>query len=232
MNKIKNFLNQIIFSIYPNKCVCCGEIIEEKISICNSCNFLIERINLDDFCFECGFEKADCKCKFSIFRFNAIISVFKNIGLARKAYYSYKFLKKQHFYSFFSEELYRAVKKHFVDISFDCVCSVPSYKNNTYDHSGYIASGLAQKLNLPFLCDAIKCVKKTKKQHKSTIEERIKNVNNKYVTSMDLHGQNVLLVDDIKTTGATLDECTKSLLYAGAESVYCITVLASGEKIN
>ena len=73
----------------------------------------------------------------------------------------------------------------------------------------------------------LSCVKKVKKQHKSSIKERLLNTEGKYKCNYRIDNKNVLLIDDIKTTGATLDECAKELLFAGANSVYCITVLGS-----
>ena len=70
-------------------------------------------------------------------------------------------------------------------------------------------------------------IKKTKKQHRSSIKERLSNVDGKYCATRRISTANVLLIDDIKTTGATLDECAKQLLFAGADSVYCVSVLGS-----
>ena len=52
--------NNFISMIYPKKCICCGEIIDEDKYLCEFCDKNIERINLDNFCFECGYEKNEC----------------------------------------------------------------------------------------------------------------------------------------------------------------------------
>ena len=48
----------------------------------------------------------------------------------------------------------------------------------------------------------------------------------------NVKGKTVLLVDDIKTTGATLNECAKILKIRGAEKVYCVTVALTGKKVS
>ncbi len=230
MNRLKNYFNTLIAAIYPNKCICCGEIIETKPYICDSCNERIERMNIDKLCLDCGLEVSDCVCKHSVFRFDSLICVFKNEGLAQKAYYSYKFQKKQHYAEFFAKQISDAVKKSYSNVALDVVCAVPSFKKFGFDHSGYIAKCVAQQLDLPFFSSLILCVKRGKKQHRSTFKERLGNVVGKYAVMHRIDGLKVLLIDDIKTTGATLDECTRELLFAGAQGVYCATVM--GNVIN
>lgn len=227
MKKIKKFYNLIVETIYPKKCMCCGEIIDEDASLCEVCENNIERVNLDNICLDCGFEKEFCVCKYNVFRFNSSISVFKNDGAAQKVYYSYKFAKRQHYCNFFADELVAAIYKCYNGLNFDIVCYVPSYKKRGFNHSGYIAAAVSKKLNVPFGDDLLSCVKKCKKQHRSTIIERINNVDGKYAANYSVKDKKILLIDDIKTTGATLDECARELLFAGAESVYCATVLGS-----
>lgn len=230
MKTVNHFLNHLLSAVYPNKCICCGEIIDDNIEICYKCDNSIERNNLTNVCLDCGLDNDDCVCKYNIYRFNKIVCVFKNEGLAQNAYYSYKFAKKQHLVNFFANEMFNAVKFCFDDVVFNYVCSVPSFKKFTYDHSGYLAKNISEKMNIPYLDDALGCVVKVKKQHKASIAERINNVEGKYRCNYRIDGANILLVDDIKTTGATLDECARTLLFAGAKSVYCVTALGTSTK--
>lgn len=232
MKTIKNFFNTLLTAIYPNKCICCSEIIKDDSFICQKCNALIERNNLEDICFSCGFENNDCMCKYNIYRFNSLICIFKNIGFARKAYYAYKFRKKQHYVKFFAHEMCNAVLKCYKNVRFDYICCVPTTRRYGYDHSGYIAKQMSKILNIPYANGILSCVKKTKKQHRSTIKERIENTDGKFKFNYKLENACVLLVDDIKTTGATIDECAKMLLYAGADNVYCITTLGTVTNKN
>lgn len=230
MNKLQKFFKIIISSIYPKKCVCCGEIIDEDKFLCDLCDQKIERMNIEQFCLDCGCETDECCCKYNIYRFSGVVSAFKNSGIAQKAYYSYKFSKKEHYSTFFAEEICKTVKNIYKDVDFDLICYVPSFRKYDYNHCAYIARKISQQLNLPLHSALLSCVKKCKKQHKSTIKERISNVENKYSSNYRIDNATVLLIDDIKTTGSTLDECAKILLYAGAKNVYCATVLGSAAK--
>lgn len=232
MNLNKKLLNLFLSAIYPRKCICCSELIDEGEYLCSKCNDLIERNNIVDICLACGFEKDNCVCKYNVYRFNSLVCVFKNVGLARMGYYAYKFSKKQHYADFFATEMCNAIKKCYDGIDFDFVCSVPSATRYGYDHSGYIAKKVSAALNIPYMDNILSCAKRTKKQHKSTIKERLTNTDGKYKYNFSVKNACVLLIDDIKTTGATLDECSKELLYAGANGVYCATVLGASVNKN
>lgn len=230
MKKIAEFIKILIATIYPNKCICCGELIEEDKYICKTCDNLLERNELTDICLNCGFEKSDCVCKYNVYRFNSLICVFKNDGHIKKAYYAYKFGKRMHYVDFFARELYCAIKKCYSDIKFDFICSVPKTKKLSYDHSGYIAQELSKMLDIPYVSDVLYCAKRTKRQRRSNIKERIYNIDGKFSCNKNISNATVLLVDDIKTTGSTIDECTKTLLFGGAENVHCICVLGTVAK--
>ncbi len=232
MKTFKKFFGELLSAIYPNKCICCDNIIDNGKNMCNNCESNIERVNLDNICLDCGLEKSNCVCKYNIYRFNALISVFENNGLARKAYYSYKFGKKQFYSTFFADAMSDAIVKCYSDIEFDFVCYVPSYHKNKFNHSGYLAKRISNKLNIPLLDDMLNCTQKAKQQHKSSFKERLNNVEGKYTSNYRINDKVVLLVDDIKTTGATIDECTKILLFAGAKSVYCVTALSTVNNVE
>lgn len=230
MKTIKNILCDMLSAIYPKKCICCREIIDDNSFICSICESKIERNSLDNICLLCGFEKESCVCKYNVYRFDSLVCVFKNCGLAQKAYYAYKFLKQKHYADFFASEMCKAVERCYKDVEFDFITYVPSINRLGFNHSGYIAKEMSKKLNLHFEENLLYSAKHVKKQHKSTIKERIENVEGKYKCNYNISGARVLLVDDIKTTGATVDECAKVLLFAGAESVHCITALGSSEN--
>lgn len=67
-------------------------------------------------------------------------------------------------------------------------------------------------------------------QHTLSFAERMRNVQDMYAAKGDLTGKTVLLVDDIRTTAATLNACTKQLLLAGADEVYCAAALLTEKE--
>lgn len=227
MNTVKKLLS----AIYPNKCMGCGDIIPEGDYFCKYCEQNIERNDLDNFCLVCGQEKENCVCKFNIYRFEKMISVFKNEGIAQRAYYSYKFSHKQHYIDFFAKEIADAVQKLYQDITFDYICAVPINKTlffkSKFDHCNILCKSVSKLLKLPIANDVLSCKKGKKQQHKLSIKQRLTNVNEKFRFNYKIDGATVLLIDDIYTTGATLDECAKTLMYAGANRVLCATVLAT-----
>lgn len=223
--------NSIISAIYPNKCIGCGEIITEDEYLCKECAKAIERNSFDDFCVICGHEKKHCVCNLNVYRFERLISVFKNYGIAQKAYYTYKFNKKRHYVKFFAQEMTDALTLFYKDVQFDFVCSVPPnmdfFKNSHFDHSGFLRDAISEETKIPVYRDLLICRRHKKQQHKLSLKKRLTNVEGKFICYHRIDGATVLLVDDIRTTGATLDECAKILLYAGADRVYCVTALGT-----
>lgn len=233
-NKIDKFFNEILQVFYPKKCVSCGELIDEDEFLCDYCFRHIESIDHTKHCKVCGFDKKKCRCSYRVFRFTGIVSAFINENIAQKAFYAYKLNHKVHYGKFFAERMSLAVLKGYHGMHFDYICAVPtslrSKMKRGFDHSDVLCRQMSSYLKIPRLCGVISCKNFIKSQHTSNYDSRMKNVRGKYYVTRKILGGRILLVDDIMTTGATLDECARQLLLAGADEVYCVTALYTVPK--
>lgn len=224
----------IINAIFPQRCISCGEIIGKGEFLCEYCFAFIERIDFAKVCERCGLPKSKCECMRRVFHFNSVIAPFVNDKIAKAAMYRYKFQRLNVCSGFFAAEMAKTVKIFYKDKQFDGITSVPMHTlkklKRGFNQSEELAKGLSKMLGIP-LYDNLLSVKYTsKKQHNMPLKDRFQNVKGKYHYNYKVTGKNILLVDDIKTTGATVDECAKQLLLAGANAVYCVTSLISEPK--
>lgn len=105
--------------------------------------------------------------------------------------------------------------------------SVPLYIKREnwrgFNQSEILAQKLAQKLELPY-AEVLKRERETKPQANLDSKERIKNVQGVFTSLVSPQGKKILLVDDVWTTGSTLNECARVLKKNGAEKVWALTV--------
>lgn len=90
-----------------------------------------------------------------------------------------------------------------------------------FNQSEILAKGVADFFNLTIKTDGLARRRHTKPQTELTEERRLKNLQTAFVwRGESLIGKNIILVDDVTTTGATLQECAKVLKQAGASQVW------------
>lgn len=230
MNSFKELISSVF---HPKTCAGCGAIIDEDEALCDYCYEMLVRYDLSDRCIKCGSDKKNCRCSRRVFHFDGCVAPFENTGAAQKAVYSFKFARKMNIGEFLGEQMAICVKSEYHDIKFDGVCFVPMLKikrlRRGFNQSRVLAEKIADLLGLP-LCNLLVCLKYAPSQHGLKAKERFLNVKGMYAAVGQAKGKTLLLVDDIKTTGATLDECAKQLLLSGAAAVYCVTALISVGK--
>lgn len=110
---------------------------------------------------------------------------------------------------------------------FDFIAAVPSHWRKRwqrgFNHSYELAVTLAKQHNIPLVTD-FKRVKFGQDQRLLTRKERLKNLENTFVCKQDLSGQHVLLLDDVVTTGATIESAAKALVAAGAKPPVVLSI--------
>jgi ComF family protein len=125
--------------------------------------------------------------------------------------------------------------RHFDLDRIDVVTFVPLHRSRQrvreYNQSALLARELAKRIGRRYMNGIIFRHRKTPSQTSLTAQQRISNVKGSFKIRNEswLEGRRLLLVDDVMTTGATVNECAKTLKAGGAASVYVATV-ARGVK--
>lgn len=114
----------------------------------------------------------------------------------------------------------------------DVICYVPmtkkSEKKRGFNQCEVIARHIGHHINIP-VSDCIKKIKNTKEQKTLTKEERVKNLRGAFKISSDkdIKNKNVILIDDVMTTGATINECKYVLKKSGVNKITVLTIAKS-----
>jgi ComF family protein len=109
------------------------------------------------------------------------------------------------------------------------IVPVPLHPNHLaergYNQSALLAEPLALAWGLPMMEAALTRTRQTRRQVGLSLDERRSNVDGAFVAdSSQVAGRRLLLIDDVCTTGATLDACAAALLGAGAQAVWGVTL--------
>jgi ComF family protein len=112
----------------------------------------------------------------------------------------------------------------------DVVAPVPLHarrrRERGYNQSALLAEGLAKRVGVPFRDPLLKRTHSTDSQTRLTAAQRVHNVRGVFSVPRPgrAQGARIVLVDDVMTTGATANECARTLMAAGAASVMVVTV--------
>lgn len=226
--------------IYPRRCPICDEIRKRNSPpVCERCRKNLYWIR-EPRCKKCGKPVGErqefCSdCRKKVHKYKQGYAVFVYHRGMQASMMRFKEQGRQEYAEFYArmmqmtgEELLRIWKPDFL-------VPVPIHpskrRRRGYNQAEVLAEELGKLLNLPVRTDLVKRIRKTGAQKSLTPDQRRKNLRDAFCgTSMALHGENILIIDDIYTTGSTVDAVTEVLQNMGAGSVYFAAVcIGNGE---
>ncbi|WP_324359033.1 ComF family protein [Acetivibrio sp.] len=219
-------INRIINLIFPPKCIFCGTILntDTKIEICKEC---YEQISFK--------EEASINPQGKYNYYDSVICVCDYSGIVKEAIRRYKFYNKPSYYRTFARLLAQKIKELTQWQKFDMIVSVPLHpnreRNRGYNQSYLIARQLSRELGIKNESRLLVRVKNTNSQSLLKRDDRLINIKDafKITNASKIEGKTMFLVDDILTTGSTLNECSRVLKEAGAKKIVA-AVIASGRR--
>lgn len=209
-------LEDILNLVYPPVCGFCNQICKEY--LCRKCEIKINEYKLNSI------------NKVKNMYFDEILYIFKYQDIIRNTLIEYKFQNKAYIYKTFSKIILKDKKICGFLKNYDIITSVPISNKRKglrgYNQSYLIAKEIA-KLN-KLKCEN-KCLIKQKdtiEQSKLNKEQRKVNIKGAYkiINEEKIFNKNILLLDDIYTTGSTVNECAKMLKQAGTNKIGILTI--------
>ena len=246
--KADSLFNAVLNWIYPQPCPVCNEIIQGGHGICSECHKKLTPITGAG-CIKCGkaveHRGSKCEdCEGKPFCFEKNISAFVYDSLLRRAIHGFKYSFNPYSASVFGREMGMRLVESEHSVFFSehrnefVVISVPLHKarlkKRGYNQSEILAKEVASALGMPFVKDCIERTRNTVPQSEiRQIDERTKNIKDAFSVARPdiLKTNNVLIVDDIYTTGATINELSKAIKSVSDKRIFAVTLaISSGRK--
>ena len=210
---------KIINLIYPNICGICGEKINERYT-CGKCLNILEY-----------YQGMVYLPRENIDYYDKVFSGFKYQGMLKIKMLQFKFRDNKYIAKTFGEIASLMIKKY--NLTADLIIPVPISKKRLlergYNQSEYIARYASKLSGIGIKNDILFKIKDNLRQSDLDKQNRLKNVDGVYCVknNKQIIDKKVILIDDIFTTGATINECAKVLKNAGAREIIVITILYS-----
>lgn len=209
-------LKSLFNLFFPDLCAGCGQnLVRNEKTICFSCLMKLsytDYYNNEDnpvsrlFYGRCKIEQAMAMC------------YYERKTTIQHLVHQLKYHSRKDVGLFLGKELGKTLQKSRLYKNLDAIIPVPLHKKKErlrgYNQAQIIADGISEILKIPIISDALIRVEFTETQTKKKRWERHENVKNMFNVQNEhkIIGKHLLLVDDVITTGATIEACAKHLL--------------------
>lgn len=221
---MKGFIASVLSLVYPKFCLTCGKPLgpEFQDPVCNVCWGSIRK-NEPAFSY-----KLDTQ------HFDRAYSVCVYEGVIKECVHFLKYNAKLSLARPLAELMAVYARYHLGVDNIDFLVPVPLHpakqREREFNQTEILARRISKILNIPVMVNNLKRVKNSQPQTKLSGAERLINIKGAFEVKdkAGFKNKSVLLIDDVFTTGATVDECAKTLKQAGAKKVEVLT-LAKGQ---
>lgn len=211
------FENALDF-LYPTKCGICGKI--DKEGLCKCCEIMMKQLQKEEYIEKV--EKSDA--------FDKRFSLFPYTGFIRELLLSYKFQDASYLATTFTKILLKNENCcRFINL-YDIIIPVPihqkRYRQRGYNQSELIARKLANATKLGLEVTTLQKKMDNEAQSRLDKKDRFNNVEGVYFlkNKEKIQEKHILLLDDIYTTGATVNACSSCLKQAKIKSIGVLTI--------
>jgi competence protein ComFC len=233
-----SFLKAFLDIILPPVCYVCGKSCQNAHGICDACLGTVKHI-APPVCARCGRRViagnpvcGECLRKESYLEQAWSCCSYENT--IKECIHLFKYKGYVGLIDFFDDIMTAFARNYGIVDRVDLIVPVPMFPTKQrargYNHADMLARTLSKKCSLPRDARNLKKIRWTRPQNELDRKMRSRNVKDTFlvVDRGAFSGKSILLVDDVYTTGATLNECARMLLKAKAEKIFSLT-LARGE---
>lgn len=228
------YTNKLWRLVYPTRCPVCDRIVAPYgAKICFLCRKKL-RIIREPYCLKCGksLEKNeqeychDCSGREHVFIRGAALYEYESIY---ESLYRFKYGKRSEYAEFYGEEIARILGDRIRSWNADALVPVPIHKKRLrergYNQALLLAEQVGRHLGLPVYGKMIRRVQNTRPQKELGPKERQNNLKRAFkLYENDVKLDTIIIIDDIYTTGSTIDAVGKVLMEAGAKRIYFVTL--------
>ena len=233
-----NLTNKLWSLMYPARCpVCDGVVMPSGEKICFCCRDRFRKVG-EPYCLKCGQplqEKeqeycSDCSKKKHVFISGSCLYEYESV---QEAIYRFKYGGRREYAAFFGEEMAQFLGERIRSCQADALVPVPIHKKRLqergYNQAQLLAQEIGKRLQIPVLDHMIGRIQNTAPQKGLGAQERQNNLKKAFkMYQNDVKLDTIIIIDDIFTTGSTIDAMGRVLLEAGAKRIY-FAALAVGK---
>ena len=233
MRKLRKTAGFLLDMIYPKKCPLCHEVLKDRNKLlCGKCAGKIRPFS-GSLCMKCGkpvneTEEYCSECRHRERKFIRGRSVFLYNAQMKNSLLRYKYYGSREYGKYYAESMCRYVGRDIKSWRPDVIIPVPLHRRKKkmrgFNQAADLAERIGKILGIPVAEDVIYKSRETRSQKKLDAEERKKNLRNAFRAAVPVTGLRILVVDDVYTTGSTVEAMAECLLENGAKAVFFVTL--------